>query len=206
MPGIASGTDFSLGVDARDWCRRTGPVPIAVEERLLDLVWEWAWYGRDELDPPAGRGSFLDREIARLSAKVFRKPVQSYDLEHFVECLYDEWGAAPDGVSERQSAEGEASACGVSKLVRDYLTSADLFERGQETEWINPSAEGDALAGLQAGVRRRLGQIGIAVEVNPTSNLLIGDLGDLSKHPLWRLRPPAGMGDAPPRLGVHRVR
>lgn len=195
--GDRIGHGVSLGVDARDWCRRTGSVPIAVEERLLDLVWEWAWYGREGHDPPAGRGSFLDREIACLSAKVFGKPVPPYELEHFVECLYDEWVLRQMEFPNGSPPKGELAPPSL-ELVRDYLTSADLFERGQETEWIDPGAEGDALAALQVGVRRRLGQIGIAVEVNPTSNLLIGDLGDLSKHPLWRLRPPAGMGDAPP--------
>ena len=193
--GDRIGHALSLGVDAQDWCRRTGPVPVAVEERLLDLVWEWAWYGREGSDPPAGRGSFLDREIARLSKKVFGEPEPPYELERFVECLYDEKTLGDMGFPNR---DPPPVPNGCLKLVRDYLTSADLFERGQETEWIDPGAEGDALAALQAGVRRRLGQIGIAVEVNPTSNLLIGDLGDLSKHPLWRLRPPGGMGDAPP--------
>ena len=47
-------------------------------------------------------------------------------------------------------------------------------------------------------IRQKLGQRGIAVEVNPSSNLLIGDLSDLTKHPLWRLRPPRSSGDAPP--------
>ena len=123
--------------------------------------------------------------------------MRPYELEHFVECLYDEWVLRQMGFPNGNRPKGKLAPRSL-KLVRDYLTSADLFDRGQETEWIDPSAEGDALAALQAGVRRRLGQIGIAVEVNPTSNLLIGDLGDLSKHPLWRLRPPGGMGDVPP--------
>ncbi len=62
--------------------------------------------------------------------------------------------------------------------------------------------EGDRLAALQAGVRRKLGTLGIVVEVNPTSNLLIGNLDDLTAHPLWRLRPPRPAdADAPP-VGV----
>ena len=37
------------------------------------------------------------------------------------------------------------------------------------------------------------------MEINPTSNLLVGDLGDLAEHPLWRMRPPRHTeGDAPP--------
>lgn len=120
-----------------------------------------------------------------------------YELERFVEGLYDEKTLRDLSFPNGWPPHGKLSDLSLER-VRDYLTSADLFERGQETEWIDPSAEGEALAALQAGVRRRLGQIGIAVEVNPTSNLLIGDLGDLAKHPLWRLRPPGGMGDAPP--------
>lgn len=43
---------------------------------------------------------------------------------------------------------------------------------------------------LQRELRRRLAVIGIAVEVNPSSNLLIGNIADLEDHPLWVLRPP----------------
>lgn len=39
-------------------------------------------------------------------------------------------------------------------------------------------------------MRDQICSIGITVEVNPSSNLLIANLGDLLSHPLWRLRPP----------------
>ena len=60
-------------------------------------------------------------------------------------------------------------------------------------------AQGEELVYLQGELRRKVGLRGITVEVNPTSNLLIGDLGDLTGHPLWRLRPPRpGSVDIPP--------
>lgn len=77
-----------------------------------------------------------------------------------------------------------------------------MFLEGRQIEWIDPSAEVDALAGLQAGVRRKLGERGITVEVNPSSNLLIGDLGDLSQHPLWRLSPPVEKEDDAPPVSI----
>src|SRR5207245_2361474 len=43
-----------------------------------------------------------------------------------------------------------------------------------------------------------IGMRGLTVEVNPSSNLLVANLADLTTHPLWRLRPPRGEGDAPP--------
>jgi hypothetical protein len=38
----------------------------------------------------------------------------------------------------------------------------------------------------------------VVVEVNPSSNLLIGDLRDLERHPLWRLSPPRDSALTPP--------
>jgi adenosine deaminase len=63
---------------------------------------------------------------------------------------------------------------------------------------VDPAAEAELLASLQAGLRRKVAARGITVEANPTSNLLIGDLNDLARHPLWRLRPPLPDPEFPP--------
>src|SRR5207245_1047567 len=62
----------------------------------------------------------------------------------------------------------------------------------------DPTGEEETLVSLQSGIRQTVAARGITVEVNPSSNLLIGDLGDLARHPLWRLSPPKGEGDSPP--------
>ena len=73
------------------------------------------------------------------------------------------------------------------------------LHRGPSAGWIDPGPEAEAVTGLQTAVRRTLGQRGITVEVNPSSNLLLADLGNLAQHPLWRLNPPPGVEiDAPP--------
>ena len=43
-----------------------------------------------------------------------------------------------------------------------------------------------------------MGTRGLTVEVNPSSNLLIGDLGRIDEHPIWRLRPVRPIDDIPP--------
>jgi hypothetical protein len=75
-------------------------------------------------------------------------------------------------------------------LMLRYLTDAQSFRRGREIEWVDPNKEVEALGAVQHGLRQEVGLKGLVVEVNPTSNLLIGDLGDLGGHPMWRLRPP----------------
>jgi hypothetical protein len=88
------------------------------------------------------------------------------------------------------------------RLLHRFLTDRDLFQRGRQLIWIDPHPDGERLARLQEGVRRKVGAMGIVVEVNPTSNLLIGDLEELTVHPMWRLRPPRPLPDDPPPVGV----
>jgi hypothetical protein len=64
--------------------------------------------------------------------------------------------------------------------------------------YLDATGAAITLAALQAGLLKKLSARRVVVEVNPTSNLLIGDLGDLTLHPLWRLRPLQGNGDATP--------
>ncbi len=49
---------------------------------------------------------------------------------------------------------------------------------------------------------RRGGCAGLAVEINPTSNFLIGNLGEWRRHPLFRMNPPDGGGVNPVPLVV----
>jgi hypothetical protein len=79
-----------------------------------------------------------------------------------------------------------------SRLLYRYLTDPGIYRSGQVTEWIVVSEEGEILSRLQEEVRREVGRRGIIVEVNPSSNLLIGNFGDLKRHPFWRLAGPPG--------------
>lgn len=197
--GDRIGHGVALGVDPHAWCHRAGRIAVAREERLLDLVWELSWYGRGGLQPPGGRVHRIEREVAHLSQAVFGLTISPFDMELLIEYLYSEhWlfriAGFPHGPPpELRERDRPAMLC------LRYLTDGTVFRKGQELEWIDPSPEAEALAGLQAALRCKLGERGITVEVNPSSNLLIADLGDLAQHPLWRLSPPPGVKvDAPP--------
>jgi len=199
--GDRIGHGIALGIDARLWCERAGRIAMAREDRLFDLVWEHACYGRGALEPPAGRVQRIEREIAGLSQRVFDKSISPYDLELMLDHLYSEpwlrtFAGFPNGPPPEPSA---AKTDDAADLCLRHLTDRSVFMKGRALEWIDPGPEARAMAGLQAAVRRALGQRGITVEVNPSSNLLIADLGDLAQHPLWRLNPPPGVEiDAPP--------
>ncbi|MCI0628309.1 MAG: hypothetical protein L0387_42770 [Acidobacteria bacterium] len=198
--GDRIGHGVALGFDPHDWSQRAGRIPMACEDRLLDLAWEWSRYAHESIEPPPGRAPTLEREIARLSQMIFGESLLPFEIELFVERLYDErWVGWLGFPNTWRPTNLELDDKHPLRRLQRYLMDVSVFMNGRKTEWVDPSGEGEVLALLQSGLRKKLGQRGIAVEVNPSSNLLIGDLGDLTKHPLWRLYPPPGSKvDAPP--------
>jgi hypothetical protein len=200
--GDRIGHAVALGVDPREWSGRGGLIPVTSEERLLDLAWEWNWYARGDAAAPGGRLPRLEREIFRLAGLVFgpRRLLEAHlQLDALADDLHD-----PDRLGEAGFPDGPIPLPGRCRrdpglgLLVAYLTSPGIFRRGREIEWVDPAADGETLVAIQAGLRRKVADLGITVEVNPSSNLLIGDLQDLRRHPLWRLRPPQGGDNLPP--------
>ena len=205
--GDRIGHGMALGIDPREWARRTGRLPIAVEDRLFDLIWEWNWYGLGCLEPPDGVMRSLDYELASLTRQLFESDLPPIRIAELRCDLADTTALRrvgfPRGLVSplpmNPAAGGNRERL---RLLHKYLTSRSLFQRGREAIWIDPSSDGERLARLQAGLRRKMGSLGIVVEVNPTSNLLLGDLADLTVHPMWRLRPPRPLPHDAPPVGV----
>jgi hypothetical protein len=207
--GSRIGHGLALGVDPRAWAQRAGRIPVIREDRLFDLVWEWAWHGSEGSAGASNRRHFLEKDITRLTEAIFgvsqqfeSSPPSAYELDQLVHDLHDPvklWVVGfPDA---SQQALGIYRFPRRLRLLHTFLTDPTVFHRGRELEWLDPASEADLLAGLQAGIRRKFGEYGIAVEVNPTSNLLVGDIQDLNNHPLWRLRSPRP-GDAATPMSV----
>jgi hypothetical protein len=196
--GDRIGHGIALGIDPARWADRIGRVAMPLEDRTLDLAWEWGWWSRRGGGSDAGRIAYLAREIPRLTAVWFGTPLDPLQIEQLGEDLADadrlRAAGFPDG--RRVTASGERSA-----LLAHFLTDAATFRAGRRIVWVDPRGELDALQRIQASLRAELGRRGLAVEINPTSNLLIGDLGDLAGHPLWRLHSPMP-GGSEQRLAV----
>lgn len=54
---------------------------------------------------------------------------------------------------------------------------------------VDTGGDIEGLVALQQHVRLELAKLGIVIEANPSSNLLIGHYADLRQHPLWRIMP-----------------
>lgn len=196
--GDRLGHALALGVDFVDWAARSGRVAVRREERLFDLAWEWHWCVRRRSAGP-NRLPFVESEIRRLSREVLGDPFTPAEIYDLVTDLHSPARLRavgfPHGVREPDRAAWRRR----DGVLYDYLTAGAVFRAGQATEWVVVRDEGPVLAALQADVRREVGRRGVVVEVNPSSNLLIGEFGDLRRHPFWRLSGPPGVAtDAPP--------
>ncbi|MCP5031988.1 MAG: hypothetical protein GY939_09315 [Actinomycetia bacterium] len=199
--GDRIGHGLALGVNATAWANTVGRVAIPREVRMWDLLWEWSWIGsRGGGGVP--RHAFIERELSRLTELAFGEIIQPYRLELLRDDLLDGAKLWAIGFPNGDHPIGEIRNNRL-RLLYKYLSNPLVFRRGRRVEWIDPTDEASALEHLQDGLRRKVGELALTVEINPTSNLLIGDLGSLTQHPMWRLDPPVSDSELPPvAIGV----
>lgn len=199
--GDRIGHGLSLGLLPDRWARRHGRVAMCREDRLLDLVWAWHLCATSGVDATDVSLSHVEHEIARHAddmglADQARTPSPAR-LRRMVDKLHEEAVLRrlgfPDGPASRARSVQDL------QLELAWLTDSRLFRRGREVVWVNTGrAEIGLLQAVQRRVRARILEAGLTIEVNPSSNLLVGQLSDMRDHPLWRLSHPDGLQGVPP--------
>lgn len=196
--GDRLGHALALGIDPSMWTQRIGRVVITREDRLFDLVWEWSCYAKYGIGTASERLAYVRTEIVRLARAIFGRACSPEDLMGFVEELYDEKKLQHEGFPDQSALHSQAKnndtdqQTAQTSLLRAYLTDKDVWRKGRVSETIDLRKikhEQISLRQLQDGLRRKVGTKCLTIEVNPSSNLLIGDLGNFTGHPLWRLKP-----------------
>ncbi|WP_224243006.1 amidohydrolase family protein [Hyalangium gracile] len=211
----------ALGVEPRIWAESVGAVMMPAEDRLWDLVFEWRLYSNHRLpvalsvQPPSGRPPQVENKLRELSELVFGRcylPHQLAEAHHVLHQLWcpplsrGEGGVGLDAFTRAFERLDWLQVQGhrqVRRLLHAYRDDEAVFQRGQRLVDIAlDDSEVAALQTVQDGLRRLVGARGIVVEVNPSSNLLIGDLLDLRNHPILRLFPPQAQEGAPPPVPI----
>jgi hypothetical protein len=212
--GDRLGHALSLGVDPAGWCSRVGRVVQTCEERLFDLIWEWSCYAKQGISVASERLAYVRTEMVGLARAIFDRSYAPEDLMDFVNRLHNEQDLRAEGFpdkptlrthnlqqAEQAKKEGKEPEPDGRRLLRIYLSDEKVWRQGRIPTTIdlrNIKHEQAALTKLQDGLRRKVGRLCLTIEVNPSSNLLIGDLGNFVGHPLWRLRPVVPEDDVAP--------
>ncbi|MBI4705710.1 MAG: hypothetical protein HY744_31850 [Deltaproteobacteria bacterium] len=208
--GDRLGHALALGEDPARWAEARSAVVMGAEDRLWDLVWEWDLRTRRGPIPPSGRTSWLERSIRELSREIFPPPeppsaAQLVEVRRYLfDSLVDKSTLGPTAElgftygTGRDAPTWLAPDEELAELALDLLTDPRVFERGQRLVRVDLASNGEieSLEAISALLRADACKRELAIEVNPSSNLLIGDLLQLDYHPMLRLRPIEG-GSAP---------
>ncbi len=213
----------ALGIAPRIWAESVGSVMMPAEERLWDLVFEWRLYSDyripDEMTAsvPAGRAESVETQIRQLADQVFGRSLEPCVLAEAHHLLHQLWSTelSPSGGAEAPGLDAFARALDrvdrsqvrsfaqVRRVVREHREDGEVFRRGQQlVDICLTESEIAALQAVQDAMRRCVAARGIVVEVNPSSNLLIGNLLDLRNHPTLRLFPPEPLDGEPPAVPI----
>lgn len=187
------GHAIALGVDVRAWCRENTVVYQPAEERLEDILWlcdssalchvsqkvrerlmnEFWWLAQriyalpSDLDPGYMRRMLMQARRIR------------HDPALLTNWNYPELNLAPTHPAEHSAAG----------LLLCYLTDHGVWRRGQEPVEVATEAECQAIEMAQCMVQSQVRQLELTIEANPTSNLLIAELGAIDHHPMLHLAP-----------------
>lgn len=199
--GDRIGHGVALGVDVEAWAARSTGLTIPRGERLLDLIWIWRTTVRASEDSIRTWLPWIDQEMRRLGRIIFDHTLTALQLAEWSEALHTNRALRaarfPGGPPVQTILMTSADS-----LVSRWLTDPVIFRRSQDLEDVDVAREVALVRALQVSVCTLLARRGIVIELNPSSNLLTGNLGDLRHHPLWRLCPPPGYGSGAPSLRV----
>jgi len=196
--GDRIGHGLALGVEPKEWATKSHRLPMPREDRWFDLIWERSWHSHAGARFSPDRKAFVEEEISRLGHEIFRTRHEwtVAGAKAFVKFLHSRSVlnrlGFPRGMLSRVPPRWQDVPNWLPEHLELYLYSSQVYARSREVQWVYVDSEAPVLTELQRLLRQRYAETGITIEVNPISNLLVGDLSDLESHPLWRLAPGLG--------------
>jgi hypothetical protein len=198
--GDRIGHGLALAHDPERWAHR-GKITVQTrEERLDDLVWLLDRFGRGQV---SASGNVIERSRVQaldLAREIYRGDFDADALVRARRLRHSPRALARMGFPffpQASLPHGDATA----SLFFAYLTDAGVFERGQRLiEVLADEVDIELTRAAQVFVRREVNRLEITIETNPSSNLTVGDLGDLEHHPLLRMVPLDQGATEPPLL------
>ena len=185
--GDRLGHALALGVDVAEWCKQHPYVLQPRLERILDLAWVLDFVS----DP--GR-PFVDSTIYRLQRELSRRlgewtgEICSWEYGIDLHRLLGK----PDTLDRIGYPHAMASPPSSPKALRllwMLLYSRSCWDDANEIVEISTEPDAALLAQIQQSLASSIARWQVTIEVNPSSNLLIGALKQPLDQPMFRLRP-----------------
>ena len=187
--GDRLGHALALGSDVTEWCKQHPYILQPRLERILDLAWILAFISKP--NRPVADGTTLHRLQRELGDQLSKwsgiacSPEDGIELHRLLGCP-----AALSHVGYPSSISNEPSPSHRAlSLLWILLYSRAHQDRANEIVEIPTESEAPLLVQIQQSLAELLSRWQVTIEVNPSSNLLIGSLRHPLDQPMFHLRP-----------------
>ena len=196
--GNRLGHCMAMGIDAKRYYQRRHRTVVMPKQILLDnLVWLLKKVDDYQFSMDKAMRETLSSTMIKLYGEI------GYDVTFDLNCYYrsmllrgddivkyrkqnSDWlTTALDKTTEAEEARKD---CMAVRLWDEYFNSKEVYQNGflSSVEFKVPYLYEKLIKKLQNKMIRRIRNLGICVEVNPTSNIRIGRLESYQEHPLYR--------------------
>lgn len=205
--GDRIGHGTALGLDAQKWLKENPIVIIPRGEYLDNLIWAWSVYSKYS-NITSKAFIFLERKILELTKEIYDKFGNIT-----VGTVYDSYTKRFQRISDKhkdmkfneEKSENDSeddseyigccefwSECNEINCNADFIHSMHnckhYLEKIVEPIYVNPNdLEFEITLEMQNYLREKIAKKGIVIEVNPSSNQVIGEMDTIFDNQLYKL-------------------
>lgn len=211
--GDRLGHALALGIDVGQWAADNEVVPIPVLEHLENLLWMWGVNTCDGFNLSV-RLELLEDKIMDIAERIYpnshtitvKMLYQAYkkkfNIDHAAIATRlnenEDFSEADCRGFQKESAHSESGKCSECMKIFCNRWNSDkllmtnycqkFMQKYEQVELIPVTKdEIEVYLKLQGYLMRKVERKGIYLEVNPTSNLTIGDFSQIKQHPIFKL-------------------
>lgn len=204
--GDRLGHGLALGISVDDWCAEHPNVLLPRIEALENYLWAYRMLSTYPSDQNTGNLLYLERRIQELSGEIYCDPIKLEEDHPFhiptallLQSYEGLFSKAHFPVNYKQCIDGcekeDQKQCPLLKApltsVEDILTAYHCYHytkhMNEPIHYHLPPQEILILKELQAMLQQYISKRGVIVEINPSSNVVIGNMDTIHQHPVYQL-------------------
>lgn len=190
--GDRLGHAIILGIDINDWIKHRNIVIIPIMEHLENLLWMWQYININFVKNIPKNLEFRIMEVAK---KIYGNNLNGIDVYTLWRVYSSKFNLLEQKVVDKIKQENDCKLCkNINEIEWDFSTLLCSHYCPCFNEIYNKpifvelkSDEISFYKELQDNLINKVEQMGIYIETNPSSNLIIGDISSILKHPILRL-------------------
>lgn len=174
IAGDRLGHAIVIGIDIEKWAEMNSTVYIPAGEYFENLLWEWGVYTNDETYKDIENIRFLENRIFDVAEFIFGSLDRMSVREFYADYRRKFKSTSDKPTNEGKSRLKEFSLKNTEKTIEVNI-SKQLIEKYKK---------------LQIYMKNKISEKGLIIEVNPTSNLIIGDFATFEDYHITSLSSP----------------